>query len=177
MSQLHLADADSPQDTPPPTSGDYNPEYPGSTAEAPYGYKPDGTPYKRRPKGTGGASGSGTVKSPASDAQAKSAAYLLSRANVIVGISLAAFGMPMTTAALADANEDFEKMAYEALLTDPALCRKILSAGATSGKAGLVMAYASLGVSIMPAARDELRAKRLAKEAERESYYDGNADG
>jgi hypothetical protein len=61
-------------------------------------------------------------------------------------------------------------MAREALATDPALCKKILSAGATSGKAGLVMAYVMLGATVVPTMRSEYR-ENHPKELE-----DGNRD-
>lgn len=153
---------DLPKDEPPTLEGEaYNPEFPGSTADAPYGYKPDGTPYKRRPNGGGGKKrGSTSKRMPASDTAARSAASLLGRLNLLIGMAIQMNGMPETAATLTLANEQFENMAYEALLADPALCRKILGAGATSGKAGLVMAYATLGISIVPAARMEIVEKR-----------------
>jgi hypothetical protein len=48
-------------------------------------------------------------------------------------------------------------MARQSLEADPELCRKILSAGATSGKAGLAMAYLILGANTFPAMRKEYR--------------------
>lgn len=136
--------------------------YPDATPEAPYGYTPTGR-IRKRPVGSraGGAKGAGRGSMPASRQQAETAAALLARANGLVGLSLAMFGMPLTATALADANNDFQNMATEALLADPSLCRKILSAGATSGKAGLVMAYAMLGVSVAPAMMGEIKDKRV----------------
>lgn len=110
------------------------------------------------------ASKSTVKRSAASESQARAAAGLLAKINSMLGIGLMSFGMPMTAETLIKANEDFENMAYEALLNDPALCRKILSAGATSGKAGLVMAYGMLGVSVVPAAMLDIKARRAAIE-------------
>lgn len=147
-------------------TGDYDPEFPGSTPEAPYGFKPDGSPYLRRPKGKGKSGGSSAAKTgtlrrtPASEQQAATAAALLARMNLLIGLSLNAMGLPGTSAALVEANDQFENMAREALLTDPALCRKILSAGATSGKTALIMAYGMLGVSVVPSALGEIKARR-----------------
>src|SRR3954469_24269375 len=143
-----LIDADIPADEIPPLdngTGDYDPQYPGSTEDAPYGFKPDGTPYKRRPKGTGGSNTGGKASNagrmPASDIQARTAANLLANGNALIGASLAIFGLTQTTEQLAAANEQFKELAYEALLHDPALCKKILSTGATGGKMGLTLAY------------------------------------
>lgn len=155
-----IDDAPMPQDSPPPTvsaSGDYDPQYPGSTPEAPYGYKPDGTPYKRH---HGGRGKSVSKNTPATDKMARTAANLLARGNGLIGIGLMSFGLPLTAAAMAEANDTFEELAYQALLNDPELCKKILGAGAMSGKAGLILAYGSLGMSIAPAAMTEFKAKR-----------------
>lgn len=151
-----------PDDTTPPTvaaNGDYDPAYPGSTPDAPYGFKDDGTPYRRRPKGTAG-SKSPSKNTPATDRMAKTAANLLARGNSLMAMGLMALGLPMTASSMAEANDTFEELAYQALLNDPVLCKKILSAGAVSGKAGLAIAYGSLGMAIAPAAINEVKAKR-----------------
>lgn len=162
-----------PQDEAPVTvspTGDFDPAYPGSTPEAPYGYKANGDAYTRRPRGTGGsnaAKATGTKRMPATETQARAAANLLGRMNMLITFGVQAAGMPMTAESIMTANEQFEQMAYEALLADPGLCRKILGAGATSGKAGLAMAYIMLGVSAFPAARSEIIAARAVRDAER----------
>jgi hypothetical protein len=162
----------------------FDPEYPHSTAEHPYGYFPlsDGSPdysrpRKRRPHKRGGGSGGVTVgRMPASESQARTAAALLARANLFLGMGLAVFGLHLTVEMLKDANKEFEVMAYEALLNDPALCRKILAAGATSGKAQLMMAYALLGGSLAPVAYTEFRANRPGDVVDEtgEDIRDGN---
>jgi hypothetical protein len=141
--------------TPPITDEPFDPQYPDSTPEAPYGFKPDGTPYKRH-HGRGRQSTTGRM--PASGKQAETAAALLARMNTLIGFALITAGMPESAEKLAENNEQFEEMARGALETDPALCRKILSAGATSGKAGLVMAYVVLGATTFPAMKSEYRA-------------------
>ena len=156
---------DDVRDDPPPfenPGGDFDPEYPGSTPEAPYGFKDDGTPYRRRPKGTA-KKGNASVarKGVASDSLARSAASLLAQMNTLTGFSLAAFGLNETAESIAEANKRFEEMAYGALLNDPALCKKILSAGTNSGAAQLTMAYVTLALSIFPAARNDIKRKRL----------------
>jgi hypothetical protein len=91
---------------------------------------------------------------------------LLARLNLLVGLAIHTSGLEDTALELKRANEQFEELAYEALLADPQLCKKILGAGATSGKAGLVMAYSMLGISIAPTARLEIIERRKAKESE-----------
>lgn len=171
MATMTIEDTAAPLDVAPPTvspTGDYDPEFPGSTPEAPYGFKDNGEPYKRRPKGSGN---TGTKKSatrmPASESSARAAAGLLGRLNLLVSFAVASAGMPQTSEAITESNNQFVEMAYESLLTDPALCKKILGAGATSGKAGLVMAYSMLAMSILPAAKSEVteaRAKRALEQ-------------
>lgn len=147
-----------PSDYTDTATGPFTDLYPDSTPEAPYGYKSDGTPFKRHHgagrRSSGPASSGGRL--PAGK-QAETAAALLARLNSLMGLGFIAAGMPLAAVKLSENNGQFEAMAREALATDPALCKKILSAGATSGKAGLVMAYVMLGVSVVPAARAEYR--------------------
>jgi hypothetical protein len=166
-----------PDDTPPVETvigSAYDPLYPGSTPDAPYGYKSDGSPYKRRPKGSSnGVSAPRTVgRMPASETQAAAAAAVLARVNALIGMSLATFGFVETCSQLAEANPTFELMAKDALLTDPVLCRKILSAGTQSGKTQLYMAYGMLGASIAPACVSELRTKRAERKEQEDNAED-----
>jgi hypothetical protein len=152
-------------------TGPYSDLYPDSTPEAPYGYKPDGTPYKRH-HGAGRKNGAVTGSNMPGAKQAATAAALLARMNVLFGIAFTAAGMPESARALADNNSDFESMARDALEADPALCKKILSVGATSGKAGLVMAYVMLGVNTYPAMRAEYRENHPKEIGDEGSGYD-----
>jgi hypothetical protein len=145
-----------PSTDPPLGNEPFDSRYPDSTPEAPYGYKADGTPYTRHHGGKGSRGGSGS-RMPATEKQAATAAALLARFNMLFGIALNVAGMPESAASLAMNNDQFETMARQALETDPALCRKILSVGATSGKAGLIVAYGMLGVSTFPDMRREYR--------------------
>lgn len=165
-----------PTDDIPPTddtgqTGWFNAEYPHSTEEHPYGYFPVSTtdaspdynrPRKRRPHGRGKSGGVAT--SDRADGSAKTAAAMLARLNSLFSLTLLTVGMPLTREELLKGNEQFEVMAYEALLSDPALARKILSAGATSGKAQLALAYVMLGGTIAPTVIVEMREKREANE-------------
>lgn len=117
-------------------------------------------------KGGGTAKASSGGKMPASDSLAEQAASMLGMANRLFGMGLMAFGLPMSAAAIGGANEHFEVMAKQALLTDPKLCRKILSAGSTSGAAGLAIAYAGLGAAVAPTLVGEFKERKAAKELE-----------
>lgn len=173
MTTLSFTEVDIPSDidAPPPMSDPqgttaFDPEFPGSTPEAPYGYKPDGTPYKRRPNG-GASKSAGTKKTGrANESVAKTAASMLAQINNLVGLSLMAFGFPESASSIAEANNRFEVMATEALKTDPALCKKIMSAGAASGRTALFMAYGYMGMSIAPAMRNEIIARRAEQEGD-----------
>lgn len=158
-----------PRDEAPVTDDapDYDPAYPGSTPDAPYGFKADGTPYKRRPSGPR-TSSSGRGNMPASNSQATQAAALLGRGNMLIAMIAGFAGMPKTAAQITESNSAFEEMARDALLTDPALCRKILSTGSTSGKAGLVLAYAMLGGSLYPTVKEEIVALRAREDEDYE---------
>lgn len=166
IEQVNIPDDEAPADDYTNVMGDFDPDYPGSTAEAPYGYKANGDPYTRRPKGSAKGPRKAAANLPSTDKQARTAAALLARMNGFVGMGLAIFGMPMTAASMAEANSTFEEMAYQALLHDPALCKKILSTGATSGKGGLILAYSMLAVNMFPSAREEISAKRAESYSE-----------
>lgn len=109
---------------------------------------------------------SSSARMPASDAMAEQAASMLGLANRLLGMGLLTLGFPVTATAIGDNNGQFEIMAKQALLTDPKLCKKILSAGGTSASVGLALAYAGLGASVGPALMGEVREKRAAKALE-----------
>lgn len=165
-----------PKDEPPDTSGQeatgwYDPAYPHSTEDHPYGYfadkngEPDfNRPRKRRPHSRSG--GRSVATSDRADKVAETAAAMLARMNTFAGMALMSFGLPASGEALRDANKVFEEMAYQALQTDPTLARKILSAGATSGRAQLTMAYVMLGGSIAPSVISEVKARRAEQDEE-----------
>lgn len=67
-----------------------------------------------------------------------------------------------TASAVSQREEAFRATALEALKADPGMARSILKAGATSGKAMLMMAYGMLAVSVAPVAIQEFKEKRAA---------------
>ena len=167
------------QDEAPPISGQeatgwYDPEFPFSTEEHKLGFFPDkdgnpdfDRPRKRRPRGSSGGLGLPSVATSArANTIAQTAATMLARMNNLVGMSLMMFGLPLSGQAIKDAEEVFKEMAFEALQTDPALARKILSAGASSGQAQLTMAYVMLGAQVAPTAVAEFKERRQAKETD-----------
>jgi hypothetical protein len=138
----------------------FNEEFPDSTPEAPYGFFPDGRPRKRKPRASSaGATATGSRRMPVSESDARAAANLLAMYNKLAGATLSLY-LPVTAAVLDANNDDFAEQAYQSLLTDPALCKSILSSGGVSGKLGLAMAYAILVGTIAPGAMIELRVKR-----------------
>jgi len=151
-------------------TGWFDPTYPFSTEEHPYGFfpisatnpEPDfNRPRKRRPHSRARGERLGSVASSSrADSTARTAAAMLARMNSLIGMGLVAFGMPLSGEVITDANKVFEDMAYEALQSDPALARKILSAGATSGKAQLTMAYVMFAGQIAPVAYMEVKQGR-----------------
>lgn len=144
----------------------FNTEYPHSTPEHPYGFFPDtdgnpdfSRPRKRRPHKRRSGGSTGLSSTLASDRQARVAAGLLARLNALLGVGLSVY-LPNTAIELARANKEFEEMAYQALLNDPDLCKRIMAAGTTSGKAQLAMAYALLGGALAPMAYAEVKTRR-----------------
>jgi hypothetical protein len=94
------------------------------------------------------------------------AADALAQLNGVLAIGAMAVGFNRTAAALGQSNDGFREQAYEALVTDPALCRMILKGGATGGKMALMLAYVMLGVNVAPVAKMEYDAKKAEREGE-----------
>ena len=74
--------------------------------------------------------------------------------------------LPRTASAIAVANDGFEEQAYNALLTDPGLCKMILKAGGVSGKLLLLVAYGMLAVAVVPVGVEEYRESHPKEPAE-----------
>lgn len=100
---------------------------------------------------------------------AEQAADVLCQLNDLGALGLAAGGLYRTASALSDRSEAFREQAVSALTADPGLSRTILRAGATSGKAALLVAYGMLAASIAPVAMEEVRGIRAEKAAAKES--------
>lgn len=96
---------------------------------------------------------------------AAQATGVLVQANGFLALALSALSMFQTGGAIVAGNDQFKAQAYEALLLDPDLCRSILKTGGKSAKAGLIFAYAGLGMGVLPTAAAELKELRAAKAA------------
>lgn len=86
--------------------------------------------------------------------------------NTLTGLGTRLMGLSTTSETIMFCEDTFREQAYAALLTDPALCKQILSAGQVSAKFSLAIAYAMLGAQVVPVAVLELKQKRQAKEDE-----------
>lgn len=95
---------------------------------------------------------------------AAQAADALDQMNGLVAFVAAMAQWEHTGEAIQTGRPTFRDQAYEALLTDPELCRTILRGGVMSGRVALIMAYGMFGVSVAPVALMEARQKKLARE-------------
>jgi hypothetical protein len=100
---------------------------------------------------------------------AASASEILSKTNSLAMLAVMAFGMPLTASVIAEHNDEFKNNAYEALLLDPALCKKIMATGGKTAGLALFMAYGQLGMFVVPLAITEFKAKRDAIREEKEN--------
>lgn len=101
--------------------------------------------------------------------QAAQATAVLVQLNAMLAMGAMALQLFGTASAIAGANEQFETQAYNALVTDPALCQLILKGGAKSAKLSLGIAYGGMAISVVPTAIEELREKKAERQAAREA--------
>jgi hypothetical protein len=99
---------------------------------------------------------------------ASQATEALCQINGFLTIGAMFAGMPATAGAITAAEDGFREQTYNALLTDPDLCRSILKAGVKSGKIALLISYLMLGAAVMPIAVLEFKAKQQER-AERKA--------
>ena len=97
----------------------------------------------------------------------------LMQINGIGAMSCMLLGMPLTAGAITSAEEGLREQVHAALITDPDLAAKILSAGTHSAKVSLVIAYGMFAAAVVPVAvmegktrKAEIDGKRAAREAE-----------
>ncbi len=138
------------------------------------GRKPTKCDEHKRKKAGAAAKSATPLPKGGNEKLATQAADVLYQLNEMLGLGLMMGRLFGTASALSERNEPFREQAYQALLTDPGLCRTIVSAGAKSGKFALIAAYGVLLAGVAPVAVEELkdlkaeRAERLA-EAERQA--------
>jgi hypothetical protein len=106
---------------------------------------------------------------------AQSTAVLV-QLNGMLAIGAMALGLNETASSIAQANPTFEDQAYQALLTDPELCKLILKGGVKSAKISLAIAYAGMGASVLPTAAMEFKEKKAERDA-RKAEAEANATG
>lgn len=164
MTELTFTDSTLPKDEAPPGAYEYACEtcgkelFYGGKGRKPKFCDEHKTAAKSR---TGGGSNSGL---------ARQAAAALSQWNsfIALGLMLPAVPvlgdnpayLPRTASAIAAADEGFTEAAYNALLTDPKLCKLILKTGSAGGKIALVMAYGMLVASVAPVGIEEYRERK-----------------
>ena len=98
---------------------------------------------------------------------AAQATEALIQVNGLVAMCALWGGLDMTCESIRTAEDAFREQTYNALLTDPALCKTILKAGTTSGKVSLLIAYGMLAGAVGPVAYLELQMKKEAREQAR----------
>jgi hypothetical protein len=94
--------------------------------------------------------------------------------NGVIAIGLMAVGLQRTASAMAGGNEAFRETAFEALRTDPDLCKLISKGGVKSGKVALGLAYASYGTQVVPVAYAEIKEKREERRVRMEAMQEDN---
>lgn len=159
-------------DTAPVTEDVTNPcEDCGRQIDVPYGGR------GRRPKKCSSckpAKGTTRTKAPGTRGSnatlAEQATEALWQINGMVAFLAMIAQMPMTAGAIQEREQSFREMCYNALLTDPGMCRFILKAGTNSAKISLTVCYGMFFAAILPTAAIELKAKKAKAAAERAEY-------
>lgn len=124
---------------------------------------------------------SGGTKSPrkslgSNETLAAQATEALIQANGLLALGLMFAHMPVTASSLKEAEDGFREQAYNALLTDPALCKTILKAGTTGGRTSLIIAYGMLAGAVVPVGLMEFKANR-AEAAEKRAALEAESVG
>ena len=116
------------------------------------------------------------ASTPKNDRLAAQATDALMQINGLGALVCMLSGMPMTAAAITSTEDGLREQVKAALITDPDLCNKILSAGTHSAKISLVIAYGMFAAAVVPVAIMEFKSNREAREleAEKDSENDGS---
>lgn len=179
MSVMDFVDASMPMDQSPPLADVTNPcKTCGNQIDVPYSGRGPRPKFCYACKGT-----TGSVKRQAPRVTGKEqnlaaqATGVLVQLNSMIALGAAALGLFRTGGAIISANDGFEAAAYQALLTDPELCKSIMRSGAKSGKVALGLAYGTMAMGVLPTAVEELRDKKAARDAAREEDTNANENG
>lgn len=125
-------------------------------------------------KGSAKPSGGAKTRVTGNEKLAEQAVNALVQINNLTGFGARLIGMEATAGAIDFCQDGFREQAYAALVTDPALCRQILSAGEISGKFSLAIAYAMMGAMVAPVAAKEIQEKRAERAEKREAAAAGS---
>ena len=93
---------------------------------------------------------------------AAQATEVLVQTNMFTSLGVRMVGLPLTAQSIMDAEDDFRRHTYEALLLDAKLCKRILTIGGQSAALALFISYGALVATVAPIATAEFRAKREA---------------
>lgn len=116
------------------------------------------------------ASGSGTATRGRGNSNAQlasQAADAISSLAALLGTGAYVMGFTNTGRAMSvkEREDAFREQNYNALLTDPGLCRMILRAGTTSGRLALFLSVGMYGFSLMPYVQADIEARRTQEAA------------
>lgn len=125
-------------------------------------------------KPTRGGTRSGANRRTQNDALAAQAATVLEQLNQMIAVGAMVIGLNATASAIAHNNGAFKENAFEALKTDPELCKFICKGGVKSGKLALGIAYASFGTQVVPVAIAEIKVKREERRVKMEEMNDAS---
>lgn len=103
---------------------------------------------------------------PKNDKLAAQATDALMQMNGLAALVCMLSGMPMTAAAINNAEEGLREQVKAALITDPDLASKILSAGTHSAKISLVIAYGMFAAAVVPVGVMEFKANKERRDLE-----------
>ena len=150
----------------------------GRQIDVPYGGRGPRPKFCSTCKNTGGVKRQTPRITGKDQSLAAQATSVLVQLNSMIALGAAALGLFRTGGAIVNANEGFEAAAYQALLTDPELCKAIMRGGAKSGKVALGLAYGGMAMAVIPTAAEEVREKKAVRDAKRaEDALHENADG
>lgn len=156
-----------PADIPPPTDEKLSCEVCGTTlVYKGRGRKPSRCDEHKRNASSSNSGKRATRSAVPNDKLAQQATEALVQLNRLTGLGARLAGLETTQEMIMFCEDTFRVQAYEALLTDPNLCKQILAAGAVSAKFSLATAYAMMLGQVAPVAWMELKAKREAKAGE-----------
>ena len=155
-----------PQDAMPDLSGEI--EFPCSGCGTALEYGGRGRKPKWcaecKPRRNGGTARA--IPSGSNDKMAATALDILCQGNAALSMGAMLIRLNRTASKIGACEDGFRIQAYEALKTDPSLCKLILKGGATSGKMMLVLAYGMLGAAVAPIAIEEFKERQAEKQTE-----------